>query len=82
MIVFVHTNFGLVQIQGSEVKRGGESAPPRSERVFEIPVRVGLSNTDIAILLAKMSSPSILTLKSLSFSSRCSTGGGCFPPPL
>ena len=43
MIVFANTKFGLVRIQGSEVKRGAESAP-RSERVFEIPVRVGLSH--------------------------------------
>ena len=42
MIVFVHTKFGLVQIQGNEVKRGDGIRPPRSERVFEIPVRVGL----------------------------------------
>ena len=36
MIVFVHTKFGLVRIQGNEVKRGGaETAPTRSERVFE-----------------------------------------------
>ena len=28
MIVFAHTKFGLVRIQGSEVKRGAESAPP------------------------------------------------------
>ena len=37
MIVFSHTKFGLVGIQESEVKWA-----PRSERVFEIPVRVGL----------------------------------------
>ena len=45
MIVFAHIKFGLVRIQGSEVKRGVESAnpPPWSERVFEILVRVGLS---------------------------------------
>ena len=43
MIVFAHTKFGLVQIQGSGVKRGAESAPPpRSERVFQIPVQIGL----------------------------------------
>ena len=41
MIVFVHTKFGLVRIQGSGVKRGAESAP-RSERVFQIPVQIGL----------------------------------------
>ena len=28
MIVFAHTKFGLVRIQGSEVKRGAEFAPP------------------------------------------------------
>ena len=28
MIVFAHTKFGLVRIQGSGVKRGAESAPP------------------------------------------------------
>ena len=43
MIVFVHTKFGLVRIQGNQVKRGGGGIRPLSERVFEIPVRVGLS---------------------------------------
>ena len=48
MIVFVHTKFGLVRIQGSEVKRGGgRNPPPRSERVFQIPVQIGLSNRTI-----------------------------------
>ena len=42
MIVFAHTKFGLVRIQGSEVKRGGGIRPPRSERVFQIPVQIGL----------------------------------------
>ena len=28
MIVFAHTKFGLVRIQGSEVKRGGGIRPP------------------------------------------------------
>ena len=42
MIVFAHTKFGLVRIKGSRVKRGAESAPPRSERVFQIPVQIGL----------------------------------------
>ena len=41
MIVFVHNKFGLVRIQGSGVKRGAESAP-RSERVFQTPVQIGL----------------------------------------
>ena len=27
MIVFTHTNFGLVRIQGSEIKRGGGTSP-------------------------------------------------------
>ena len=40
MIVFAHTKFGLLRIQGSEVKRGEGGG--WSERVFEIPVRVGL----------------------------------------
>ena len=42
MIVFAHTKFGLVRIQGSEVKRGGgiHSAVWAS---FEIPVHVGLN---------------------------------------
>ena len=43
MIVFAHTKFGLVRIQGSGVKRGAESAPPRSERVFQIPVQIRLN---------------------------------------
>ena len=45
MIVFAHTKFGLVRIQGSEVERGGAESAPWSERVFEIPVRVGLNLT-------------------------------------
>ena len=42
MIVSAHTKVSLVRIQGSEVKRGGggRNSSPRSERVFEIPVRV------------------------------------------
>ena len=43
MIVFAHTKFGLVRIQGSQVKRGGRNPPPRSERVFQIPVQIGLN---------------------------------------
>ena len=44
MIVFANTKFALVRIQGSGVKSGGgEIRPPRSERVFQIPVQVGLS---------------------------------------
>ena len=42
MIVFAYIKFGFVRIQGSGVKRGTESAPPRSERVFQIPVQIGL----------------------------------------
>ena len=43
MILFPHTKFGLVRIQGSRVKRGGGfRPPPRSERVFQIPVQIGL----------------------------------------
>ena len=46
MIVFAHTKFGLVRIQGSRVKRGGgRNPPPRSERVFQIPVQIGLSTS-------------------------------------
>ena len=45
MILFAHTKFGLVRIQGSRVKRGGGGIrPPRSERVFQIPVQIGLSS--------------------------------------
>ena len=47
MIVFAHTKFGLVRIQGSEVKRGGGIRPPRSERVFQIPVQIGLKDIEI-----------------------------------
>ena len=47
MIVFAHTKFGLVRIQGSEVK-GGRNPPPRSERVFQIPVQIGLSGFRVA----------------------------------
>ena len=43
MIVFAHTKFGLVQIRGSGVKRGADSAlPPWPEGVFEIPAWIGL----------------------------------------
>ena len=45
MIVFAHTKFGLVWIQGSGVKGGG--IRPRSERVFQIPVQIGLSNVKL-----------------------------------
>ena len=46
MIVFAHTKFGLVWIEGSEViKRGGQNLPPWSERVFKIPVQVGLKGS-------------------------------------
>ena len=41
MIIFAPTKFGLVRIQGSGVKRG-RNPPPRSERVFQIPVQIGL----------------------------------------
>ena len=47
MIVFAHTKFGLVRIQGSGVKRGGRGRnppSPRSERVFQIPVQIGLNS--------------------------------------
>ena len=48
MIVFAHTKFGLVRIQGSGVKRGaGIRPPPRSERVFEIPVQIGLIGLEL-----------------------------------
>ena len=43
MILFAHTKFSLVRIQGSRVKRGGGIRPPRSERVFQIPVQIGLN---------------------------------------
>ena len=39
-IVFARTKFGLVQMKGSGVKRGG-FCPPRPERVFEIPAWIG-----------------------------------------
>ena len=38
MIIFSHTKFGLVRIQESGVKKGRG----RSERVFQIPVQIGL----------------------------------------
>ena len=41
MIVFSHTKFGVLRIQGSKVKRG-QIPPPRSERVFQIQVQIGL----------------------------------------
>ena len=42
MILFAHTKFGLVRINGSGVKRGPDSLPPRPERLFEIPAWIGL----------------------------------------
>ena len=47
MILFAHTKFGLVRIQGSRVKRGGGGIrpPPQSERVFQIPVQIGLKSS-------------------------------------
>ena len=42
MIVFAYTKFGIVRIQGSGVKRGEAESAPRSERVFQIPVQIGL----------------------------------------
>ena len=44
MIVFALTKFGLVLIQGSKVKGGGGRNPPKSERVFQIPVQIGLKH--------------------------------------
>ena len=49
MIVFVHTKFGLVQLQGRGVKRGGSESAPRPERVFEIPVQIVLMDMAIKI---------------------------------
>ena len=49
MIVFAHTKFGFVPTQGSEVKRGGGIGPPRFERVFQIPVEIGLSHIILAL---------------------------------
>ena len=49
MILFAHTKFGLVPIQGSRVKRGGGIRPPRSERVFQIPVQIGLNESFIPL---------------------------------
>ena len=46
MIVFAHTEFGLVRIKGSGVERGAKCAPPpppRPERVFEILAWIGLT---------------------------------------
>ena len=40
MIVFAHIKFGLVRIQGNGVNGGWN--PPPSERVFQIPVQIGL----------------------------------------
>ena len=47
MIVFFHTKFSLFRIQGSGVKGGGgrRNPPPWSERVFQIPVQIGLTLT-------------------------------------
>ena len=44
MIIFAHTKFDLVRIKVSGVKRGGGGAEsaPWSERVFQIPVQIGL----------------------------------------
>ena len=53
MIVFAYTKFGLVRMQGSEVKRegGGGIRPPRSERVLEIPIRVGLKRVSTVVCI-------------------------------
>ena len=55
MIVFAHTKFGLVQVKGSGVKRGGGRIPPpsRPERVFEIPAWIGLSKLNCVSFLKK-----------------------------
>ena len=44
MIVFAHTKFGLVQIQGNGAKRGRNPAPPQSQRVLQIPAQIGLNH--------------------------------------
>ena len=47
MIVFAYTKFGLVRIQRSGVKKGGGGGiRPRPERIFEIPVQIGLRFSD------------------------------------
>ena len=55
MIVFAHTKFGLVRIQGTGVKGGGCGIRPRSERVFQIPVQIGLRDFRNFWLTAKVS---------------------------
>ena len=47
MILFAHTKFGLVRIQGSRVKGGGRNPPPRSERVFHSKAYAILRNHEI-----------------------------------
>ena len=41
MIVFAHTKFGFVPTQGGGIR------PPWSERVFQIPVQIGLNNVGL-----------------------------------
>ena len=43
--MFAYTKFGLVRMKGSEVKRawGGGGGGFPFERVFQIPVRIGLT---------------------------------------
>ena len=56
--MFAHTNFGLVGMKGSGVKTrggGGGIRPLWFERVFEIPVRIGL------IWMSSFAGPSYLT---------------------
>ena len=52
MIVFVHTKFGLVR-----------NLPPRSDRVFQIPVQIGL-NAGIRNFLESLQNYSFLPVNS------------------
>ena len=56
MIVFAHTKFGLVRIQGGGIR------PPRSERVFQIPVQIGLRIEHLCDIIPKAQSWLVLNL--------------------